>query len=748
MYGAPVGDVSLQQLLSRFSENPTVADTPVTDLISALDVPGCGKLKQPVVEAMLAASPNATLLASRHRVDPGKPPLARHTRDASVVACVNSAFWAAPGKRKRKTKVVAEVNKWIYYQGSEQGWQARYTQHGCNAKTPLAVRLIGDDAVAALRECMPLNSVHSISLLADFYKPNLEASAGLPNPEKSKRDELPGILRVLIECQAQKSFEPITKFDDWATALFMLKSELHDVNKLLQKARAYFCYPAVTSMAVGCFLAHFTSKLPTFIDRPSCTNLVGLSLYHGGADALLSRVEGLESSAAAFYGDDGLIVIVFPSKRRWIILPDVASMDTNTHEAFKGLWLKHVDNHFCSADEREVAYHTSAMSLYNTILHNSTFVFPRGVQAKLTNFTVTGMVANTHVQTMANSVIWKMVLEPKLTEMAAAMDAGADKSTEAACVKQIVDELAGLMVEVGQLPWKLPISYYRYRGRIDGLLGHNIWRDTPQSGLAALPEERLLSSLLNPRKKPNKSGSAVLLAYSRGIALAGAGGYAYEGFMAVLGALRERSVQLARTLQPEHQVALSQFHPQTELDLAGDDVPVPPVFRIAANGFEVLPVPTVAQFEKLRKTARAGGLTKAWVCLLQKTWPAKAAPTVQSSSSIQAKGTTKTKIQTFKRNPKGKSDSPEKKAAKPANAAKRQSREARKKRAREDGDAAGAAPQGAPEGGGEEGGAANSAAGPAMDAGSGGVTSATPARPATRQKADSGVKTRSRLRGG
>jgi hypothetical protein len=655
MYGAPAGTVSLKLLLQTYSKGVQAQVPTPQDLQASVDVPGgFGKLKVSAVRALLEASPNADLLPQPHSYKVSAVPMARHTRDTAVVECVNTAFLGGPGKRKRKAAVVDYANQWIYYKGSEQGWAHRYKQHGCNVKTELDERFFTEEAAAMLLECMPLNKVRAITLEADFYEPNLDSSAGLPHPDKSKRDILPVLAQKLAACQAAGDLSSLAQVEDWATAILMLKGELHELAKLGTKARAYFCYPAATSVALGCFLAHFTSKLPTFVDDAACTNLVGISLYHGGADALLTRVESLEASAAAFYGDDAIIVIVFPSKRRWIALPDVASMDTNTHEKFKDLWLAHLDSHFISGDARETGLYTSAMGLYQTLLTKSTFVFPRGVQAHLKNFTVTGMVGNTHVQTMANSLVWKVILEPLVVEEVSKLDNTADKADEAACVQRILDRLQKAMKDVGQMPWKEPISFYRYKKRIKGLLGHTIWREGPGIGLAALPQERLIASLLNPRQKPNKSGSAVLMAYSRGIALAVAGGYAYKGFMAVLAALRKRSVDIAKTLQPEHQVKLGTFHPRTELDLGGDDVLIPPVLRVGSKGLEVLPVPSVDHLRQLRTTVKAQGMTNAWADLVQRTWPAKPPPT--AVSRVVSK-TTIQRVVSFKRKGKAKPQS-------------------------------------------------------------------------------------------
>lgn len=622
MYGAPRGDLSVAELMKTYSNRAEQGPPPDGGLSAAPDVPQIGRPKKAVLEGLYRECTNMHLSEDVLPIDPGRSPPATHTRDVHVVTLVSREMLDAPGSMAMRLEALTEANKFICYAGSEQGWVARVRARGMSEKPDL-VSSEWEDAQALAIESFPLNRVSKIDPAPSFYTPNLDSSAGLPNPNRTKREELPCIQRALSRVIAEGSYEVLTQVQLWDVGCFTLKKELHQLDKLAEKARAYYAFPGTTSVAVGGFMSHFTQKVRTFADDPNCTNLVGISFFGGGAQRVLDSIEKATESVAAYYGDDALLVIVMPSGRRYHFLPDVAGMDFNTPEGFKRMWVEHIERHW-DGPEEDLLF-DSGLNLYNTLLLSCRYLLPGGRVAKYTNFSTTGMTSNTYYQTFVNTVVWHKLLKPLISGMLREHSADADSKEDRIMAEKICQALYGEMKRVG-LAWKPGAIPHLYQGRVAGLLGHDLFPDVESKlALAAVPLGRLLASLVNPKQKPNKSGTAMLQAYGRAISLYVAGGYAYPCFRKVLEALHSRVLEMVPTLNEEHRLRLSSMMTSAELDMGEDNTSVHSVYRIVDGVLLVRKPPTKEQVLALRLKPHEGTVKQAVQALLECVEPSRVA---------------------------------------------------------------------------------------------------------------------------
>lgn len=621
MYGPAEGRTSLLDRMSKMSDEGL--EVPVTEglLRTSPHVLSLGRPRAVELARLFTSSPNISLTGEKHHIDPGKVPQARHTRDGPVVSLVNSTMQTGPGKVKINREALQEADRWINYGGAIHGWQARVALHGCNEKQA-GDMIVYRNALSTSHEWMPLNRVHTIKVTPEWYKPNFKASTGMPNPDRSKEQDEQRIMGALAKIENQASYGVVTEYAHWDVGYFMLKKELHDLDKLDKKARAYYCFPGVTSTAVGAFLSHWTKKCLTFVDDPNCTNLVGVSFFNNGATRLVQQLFNVERSAAAYYGDDCLMVIIMPSGRRYLFLPDVAAMDMNTPDRYKDLWLEHIAKHWVG--EPDDSLFSSGLALYAELLRNARYLLPGGVFAHFHNFATTGLTANTYYQTFVNSIVWQTHLKPLIEAMASRMDAGASAADDFTQCEEICAALYAEMREVG-LPWKPGAQPLRLRKqRLRGILGHDLeFNRENHNTLASVPLPRLVASLINPGRVPNKSGTAMMQAYNRSVSLMIAGGYQHPAFVNMVDVLFHRAVAMAPCLNPEHRVKLCEMEPMVELNLGHDEVHYPSSFVMEGNKFMVRRPPTVQECVALRLEENEGGVSAAMIALVASCEPAR-----------------------------------------------------------------------------------------------------------------------------
>lgn len=604
MYGGFEGEKSLAELMDIPDEDEQVVYE--SNITAAPDVPTYGRVKKSVRLHVYQNCPNVALTGQVHKLDPGTAGAPGHTRDAHVVALVDRDLAIGPGKRTLRLSAAAEANANISHSGTEQGWLARLASCGSNV-FPAFEESSWADAARATMESFPLNRVKAIEIAPQWYKPNLKSSAGLPDPALMKSQVLADIKGVLLKVKATQSYESVYVNPYWETGVHMLKHELHEIGRLDSKARAYYCFPATTSVPLGGFMSNFTSGIPTYSDFDGCTNLVGISFYHGGAGRLLQRITQATQPTAGFYGDDALMTLVFPSGRRYVALPDVIAMDMNTPDGFKELWCQHVTNHWVGP-ETGIPLFESGLSMYAHMLTKARFLLPGGLLAKMKNFAATGMTSNTYYQTFVNSMVWHRFLKPIALERLSRCSAEASGKDDHRAASEILGRWYETMTTLG-IQWKEGATFVRFKHNLRGLLGHDIKSQGGDftTALAYVPLGRLMASLINPARRPNKSGTATLQAYARAWALAIAGGYVYPVFMMILQHLYDKSAQIAPTLHIEHKAKMEQLSEGTELSEGRDAIRLPSLFKLRGTVLEIVTPVTAAMVENLRRLPKVDG---------------------------------------------------------------------------------------------------------------------------------------------
>jgi hypothetical protein len=492
----------------------------------------------------------------------------------------------------------------IHYAGAEQGWLNRVNLYGVSAKPDLP-----ENALSALEGPLrktlgsfALNKVHAICVAPSWYAPNFASSTGLPTPSTTKKEDKARIVGLLKAVEKSRSYNVIAQQEFWDVGLFTLKKELHELSRLKTKARAYYCFPGPTSVALGAFLSHFMKATPTFAEDPKFTSLVGLSFYGGGATRLVRSIRAVPegSAAAAYYGDDALIILRTMSGRRFAFLPDVRAMDMNTPEGFKDLWLWHISQHWVG--ESDDTLYSSGMALYQALLKDARYLLPYGKIAKLQNFSTTGLTANTQYQTFVNSLVWNWKLKPLAEHMLRNGGGDQDKAGDLALVKEIAAQMYIVMEEIG-LGWKPEATPFRISDTsLKGLLGHNLCYDkTSFQTTAHVPLGRLMASLVNPGVVAKKEATSVVQAYGRSIALLIAGGYHYRTFVHLVDKLREAVLDILPHLSMEHVNKLLSLEHGTDLGIGGDEVWFAPALYLNENGEVcVRSPPTALQLQALR----------------------------------------------------------------------------------------------------------------------------------------------------
>jgi len=606
MYGASQGELSLDELMAaEYSPSVSSSAAPSGTLqASPGEIYNSAKITLNAVQGLVNASPNMELVRHQPSLDFSKPPMRRHTRSANVVAVAQEVF-AAPSVSDGQA-AIEYANKWIHYGGAEEGWLARVKARGCGSKALSMAPDVKVSMLAFAEKCFPLNRVSKINLINSFYKPDLQSSAGLPNINSSKADVWPALRAELAKVNQEPiDLRPITGHSYWPVAVLKLKAELHETAKLGEKARGYCVFPALTSMTLGSFLAHFTKQLPTIVDNPTSTSLVGISFYHGGAQRFLDWVEAtpMGDVRAAYYGDDCIIVARTMANRLYFMLPDVSAMDMNTPSAFAPLWLEHIAQHWQGQTTAQMESFQALMGMYKHLLCDADYVLPRGVVVKWRNFATTGLAGNTHYQTFVNTVVWGAFIQPVFQQAMAASEPGASTDMDRQIVRAAFSVAAGRMQEVG-LEWKVDtLKVSRFKGKIVGILGQTLVRDklTKQVDVG-IPVGRLLASLLNPSKTPSKGPTAVFVAYARSVALGVCGGYRFPAWQALVKKLRGDCLKIAPVLQPEHRVALASLYVKDELGLGGSEVNLGQVFALDADGYLVVKKPP--KWSKIRALVR------------------------------------------------------------------------------------------------------------------------------------------------
>jgi hypothetical protein len=626
MYGARSGELTISELIDqankRMSEQKKKRSrgTVGSDNLSILahpNLPVVGKPKKKDVVATLKACPNVEYLGSCS-LDPSTVIRSGHTRNSDVVRIVSDALRKGRGKRGIAAAAVEEANKWRHWTGADKGLLRRLKERGSDPKPEHDMEEWAK-AREAMINAMPLNVVQNITVKPSHYKPNLETSAGWPAPELTKRNIFDSrILPLLEQVESDMSFESVMLLDGWNVVVYKLKGELHLIGTEEVKARAYYVLRGETSVVVGAALSCFTNKIKNFTEDPSCVNLVGVSLYGGGANNLLQSIETCEGCAAAYYGDDGLIIMVLPSGRRYTFMPDVSSMDMNTPGSFKAMWLDHLSK-FCVPDttgegQTQESYQASFLKVYSSLFCGARFILPYGQMVQFRNFSTTGMCGNTYYQTYVNGLVWLHKLKPICQSAVAegGLTPESSKEDEKAMLKGLAKRLYAAMKAVG-LPWKSGAYfklYNREKVKLSPFLGHTIARHSPQHhALAYVPLGRLLASLVNPRRTPVKAGSAIVVAYVRSLALFLAGGYMYPVWVSVMQELHEAVKSTLKTLSPQHGAELTTQTAIAGVDLGEDEIYLQGILmRNGVGDLYLKPPFTVEQVLNLRTNPHANGL--------------------------------------------------------------------------------------------------------------------------------------------
>jgi len=611
MYGAQAGSISLFDLMSVDDSGGEVEEAALPGSLRASpEVEQLGRPKDKVFKELYEQCPNITVIGE-HVLDPSGVAPMRHTRDPHVVSIVNRSLPTA-GKARVTREALEEADRWIYHQGSDHGWVHRVMTKGSAESPPFEQKDWLDGAYMALHS-FPLNQVDTIEVKPKWYLPNMDSSCGLPDPSKSKKEEWPRLKAALLKIEKESSYKSVTEQLEWKTGYYMLKSELHKLGTLREKARAYYCFPGLTSVSVGAFLSHFTKKCRTFSDDHTCTSLVGVSFYHGGATALRRQMQEAPCSCAAYYGDDALMVFVLPSGRRYHFLPDVSSMDMNTPEGFKELWLQHVSAHWTGDDDDTLW--VSGMNMYAALFGDAEYLLPGAKVAKLHNFSTTGMAANTHYQTFVNTVVWHSRLKPLVDKFCAEGTAESSKKEDFKLMSRLVDRMYLEMEHIG-VRWK-PGAYpksFRPGSTISGILGHTlkVIDEKTMATLAFVPLPRLTASLINGRTKPTKSGTALVEAYGRAVALSIAGGYEYPQFLSTVKKLHKEVLCILPTLNLEHKTKLAQISCNTGFgDLGADEPQLSSLFSVDGATF-LLKAPLEAEsIQALRLNPSSSSVSEA-----------------------------------------------------------------------------------------------------------------------------------------
>jgi hypothetical protein len=580
-------------------------------LSSPGDLTAHKRLQLGAVRALVGANPNMVLRRVEKAWDHYRPPLNRHTRNVVVVSAVNAALdqWtqAHTADKPNVCEAVTVANRFMHYGGNDVAWANRVETKGSRVlpSTPFKAEEEAEHLALAKRH-LPLNEVTSVDLLWEGYVPNLQSSRGLPKPTASKKDDWGPIMTAIMRAQTDRDVAVLTDSPHWKTAVIKLKAELHDVEKLDTKARAYYVLPAETSMALGCTLAHFYKGAPTFLEHPDSMSMVGMSLFYGGAERVFRWLDSLEATVGVFYADDGLTCLHLPSGRKWIFLPDISSMDMNVPDRHKQGWMDYLSERANPEDNAQAKWIQDLLEAYSRVLTDAHYLLPRGVEVKFLNFAATGFPANTHYETYVSMLMWKTVCEPYLCKKLAKLPKKATAQEEDKAIRVIVDKLIKKTGEYGP-EWKGDYELYEYDGKnLHGILGHNLWREKPGKAFAAVPVERCLASLLNPRTKPKKSGSAVVLTYGRSVALLLTGGYATPWWWTVVRVLHARAKEVLATMHISHMAAMQTASADSEMLLGGDLAVFASFVRVSGGMTQLLGPPTSRACRRARSKHKKG----------------------------------------------------------------------------------------------------------------------------------------------
>jgi len=653
MYGAPAGKMSLKAAMQRFSTElsggaPESSSAPEPQGLESKnfsvnpgEMSGYGKPALSMFTTALTG-PNCTVQAERGNLEIWRVRPTIHTRTSEVISVMNDLQHKPKSDYQPFTdEEVDKVNGQVYFPGIMKAFLNVYSTYGRGHKpTSLSAALglmvnpnveldpaFDDTLQEEMTRSMPFRSPAKLGL-NDFFKPNLESGAGFPYHTKTKSDILHHWIPLVNQVFEEFSMDPVRNQPQWDACHISLKAELHDYDKLETKARAYYCYPAVTSLVLGNIMSHFSRKIPTIVDSPpgsnQYTNMVGLSFYHGGASRVLKWVENLEVSGAGYYGDDALLVLVCPSGRRFIFTPDIRKMDMNTPDVFIEPWLLHLYSFGAELDEKSHALFEQALDTYSQLLTDSLVHLPHKLVVKFTNYSKTGTVMNTYFQTFVNSLMFRAVLEPAIKDAMGELPVDATLEDELLAVKNLAVLLGNHMRRAG-LAWKPFDDPYVYKGVIKSFLGHTLDKSNPF--LFYLPRPRIFASLLNPRSRRKRALTNLCVAYARSLALLVSGGGCHPFLWSAARALAKRINSMSRGSEsvPDYHKVLSSLHIVLDLPAhPASNLTIKPIDLRVENGkFKILlhPLPEKDKLLALIHDPKGPDLSLAYASLIEITAP-------------------------------------------------------------------------------------------------------------------------------